>query len=166
MVLKIPHDIILIIVDNTGKVVANFSSTKYAPNSYAYIGIILVELKSKKQTVAFKAAGGNMVLLHISFLHFSVKSLYSRDLEIGSLPIPPKPAKRRISDQAGSYDRICPRKQHGPGFDGHQIDFDHLKVRMKAFENQDLWDNQTLQPNKKKSEPGIFKKFLSGITKE
>jgi ferredoxin/flavodoxin---NADP+ reductase len=54
----------------------------------------------------------------------------------------------------------------GPEFDGHEVDFKDLKIRMNAFKDSEICHSQSQQPNQHKSEPKILKKFLSGILKE
>lgn len=60
----------------------------------------------------------------------------------------------------------------GPEFDGHAVDFQDLRIRMKAFsvkkdeDGKELsWFNQTLPPSRLRSGPGIFQKFLWALPK-
>ena len=54
----------------------------------------------------------------------------------------------------------------GPEFDGHQVDFQDLMVRMKAYKEAEQWHSPKLPYSQKKSESGILTKFLSGILNE
>lgn len=53
----------------------------------------------------------------------------------------------------------------GPEFDGHQIDFDYLHVRMNAFE-ESVWRPLASIPRPKRNEPRTLPKFLSGILRK
>lgn len=53
----------------------------------------------------------------------------------------------------------------GPEFDGHKVDFEDFKIRLKAFED-DSWNNQKLRHRIPKKEPAILQRFLSGILKK
>lgn len=53
----------------------------------------------------------------------------------------------------------------GPHFDGHQVDFSYLSVRMDAFKEMDAWGNLKQPNNPKSEESKTFPKFLSGILK-
>lgn len=54
----------------------------------------------------------------------------------------------------------------GPEFDGHAVDFEDFSIRLNAFKQYGLWDNQKSKPNPPKSGSPIFTKFLSGILKK
>ena len=51
----------------------------------------------------------------------------------------------------------------GPVFNGHKVDFEDFKIRMKAFEELDQWHSQKLEPLREKSGSGRLTKFLSDI---
>ena len=53
----------------------------------------------------------------------------------------------------------------GPHFDGHQVDFDYLSVRMDAFKEMDEWGNLKQSNSPKTEESKTLPKFLSGILK-
>lgn len=53
----------------------------------------------------------------------------------------------------------------GPEFNGHSVDFDDLKIRMKAFKESDQWRNLNAQSSPVKNESGIFTRFLADILK-
>jgi ferredoxin--NADP+ reductase len=51
----------------------------------------------------------------------------------------------------------------GPHFNGHEIDFEYLSVRMDAFEETDEWGNLKQPSSQKNEESKTFPKFLSAI---
>ncbi len=53
----------------------------------------------------------------------------------------------------------------GPHFNGHDVDYDHLHVRMDAFEEMDEWGNLKQPSSPKSDESKTFPKFLSGLLK-
>lgn len=53
----------------------------------------------------------------------------------------------------------------GPEFNGHSVDFDDLKIRMKAFKESDQWRSLNAQFSPVKNESGIFTRFLADILK-
>ncbi len=54
----------------------------------------------------------------------------------------------------------------GPEFDGHQVDFNNLKLRMKAYEEYQGWGSRQSAVSQRESGPEILRKFLSGILKK
>jgi ferredoxin--NADP+ reductase len=53
----------------------------------------------------------------------------------------------------------------GPEFDGHQVDFADLDIRMNAYEESEEWDNRRLTRNLKRNGSTTLARFLSGILK-
>lgn len=53
----------------------------------------------------------------------------------------------------------------GPEFDGHKVDFDDFKIRLKAYEESECRSIKK-QFTQKKEESGILMKFLSGILRK
>jgi len=53
----------------------------------------------------------------------------------------------------------------GPHFNGHDVDFEYLNVRMDAFEEMDEWGNLKQPSSRKIEESKTFPKFLSGFLK-
>jgi ferredoxin--NADP+ reductase len=51
----------------------------------------------------------------------------------------------------------------GPHFNGHEVDYEYLSVRMDAFEETDEWGNLKQPSNRKNEESKTFPKFLSGL---
>ena len=54
----------------------------------------------------------------------------------------------------------------GPEFDGHKVDFEDFQIRMNAYKELEIWDNQELLAKPKLSESKILTRFLSGILKK
>lgn len=55
----------------------------------------------------------------------------------------------------------------GPEFDGHEVDFEYLNVRMNALNRENVWPSSPgSRPSRETSAPGIFGKFLSDIPKK
>ncbi len=52
----------------------------------------------------------------------------------------------------------------GPEFDGHRVDFENYKIRLKAFEEQ-KWDSPRAQSSHGKNESKTLTKLFSGILK-
>lgn len=53
----------------------------------------------------------------------------------------------------------------GPEFDGHQIDYQYLNIRMNAAEEKDEWHNLRSISSQKSDGSGTLTKFLLGILK-
>jgi len=51
----------------------------------------------------------------------------------------------------------------GPEFNGHNVDFDDLTIRMNAYEESRDWGNQKYRQSDQRREPRTLTRFLSGI---